>query len=199
MRYKKGALCRRFGMNLFGSPKFSALLKRRPSKPGMHGAKFAKKSEYGLQLDEKQKMRFIFGISEKQSRKYYGKAVSQSGDTGQNFLTLLERRLDNVVYISQFADSRPQSRQMTSHGHFKLNGRKVTIPSILVKPGDVIELTAKSKSSPLFSGLDKLKPHYPKWLKVDFKKATIEVLALPEKDDLEKSIQIQSIVEFYSR
>jgi small subunit ribosomal protein S4 len=187
------------GVNLFGTEKYTKILRNRQSKPGMHGAKFAKKSEFGKQLEEKQKARYIFGISEKQLSNYFRKASSQTGDTGHNFLSLLERRLDNVIYVSQFAETRPQARQMVSHGHFKLNGRRVDIPSIMVRPGDKIEIVSKYAKSPLYAELDKQKDYSPKWLSVDLKKLTLEVLAAPEKDDLEKSIDSQLIVEFYSR
>lgn len=201
MRYTgpKAKLCRRMGVNLYGTEKYTKILRNRQSKPGMHGAKFSKKSEYGRQLEEKQKARHLFGVSEKQTYGYMKRAVSQPGDTGQNFLRLFERRLDNVVYISQLAVTRPQARQMVTHGHFKLNGRRVDIPSILVKPGDKIEIVEKFKKSPLYADLDKLKDYSPKWLNVDLKKLSLEVLALPEQDDLEKSIDSQLIVEFYSR
>jgi small subunit ribosomal protein S4 len=201
MRYTgpKAKLCRRLGVNLFGTEKYTKILRNRQSKPGVHGAKFSKKSEYGRQLEEKQKARYLFGVSEKQTAGYMTKANSQKGDTGENFLRLFERRLDNVIYVSQFAVTRPQARQMVAHGHFKLNGRRVDIPSILVRPGDRIEIVEKFKKSPLYADLDKLKDYSPKWLKVDLKNLTLEVLALPEKDDLEKSIDSQLIVEFYSR
>jgi small subunit ribosomal protein S4 len=201
MRYigPKAKLCRRLGANLFGAEKYTKILRRRQSKPGMHGSKFTKKSEYGRQLEEKQKARFVFGLSERQMANYFKRAISQPGDTGLNLLSLFERRLDNVIYVSQFAVTRIQARQMVSHGHFKLNGRRVDIPSILVRPGDKIELLPKHANSPLYSGLDKLKDYAPKWLKVDLKKLNMEVLALPDKDDLEKSIDSQLLVEFYSR
>ena len=201
MRYTgpKAKLCRRLGVNLFGTEKYTKILRNRQSKPGMHGAKFAKKSEFGRQLEEKQKARYLFGVSEKQTRGYMSKATSQQGDTGENFLRLFERRLDNVIYVSQLAVTRPQARQMVTHGHFKLNGRRVDIPSILVRPGDKIEVVEKQKKSPLYADLDKLKDYSPKWLKVDLKNLSLEVLALPEKDDLEKSIDSQLIVEYYSR
>ncbi len=201
MRYTgpKAKLCRRLGANLFGAEKYTKILRKRQSKPGVHGSKFKKKSEYGRQLDEKQKARFVFGLTERQMRNNFAKASSQPGDTGQNFLRLFERRLDNVIYVSQFAVTRMQARQMVNHGHFKLNGRRVDIPSIVVRPGDKIELLPKHADSALYSGLDKVKDYSPKWLKVDLKKLTAEVLALPEIDDLEKSIDSQLIVEFYSR
>ena len=122
-----------------------------------------------------------------------------TGDTGENLLRLLELRLDNVIYVAQFAVTRMQARQMIGHRHFRLNGRRVNIPSILVRPGDKIELAEKMKDSHLYSGLDKLKDYSPKWLNVDLKKVSIEVKSLPEKDELEKSIDSQLIVEFYSR
>lgn len=201
MRYTgpKAKLCRRLGVNLYGTEKYTKILRNRQSKPGVHGAKFTKKSEYGRQLDEKQKARYLFGVSEKQLSSYMKKAVSQVGDTGQNFLRLLECRLDNVIYVSQLAVTRPQARQMVTHGHFKLNGRRVDIPSIQVRPGDKIELLARFAKSPLYADLANLKDFSPKWLKVDLKKLSLEVLALPEQDDLEKSIDSQLIVEFYSR
>lgn len=201
MRYTgpKAKLCRRLGVNLFGTDKYTKILRKRQSKPGVHGVKFTKKSEYGRQLDEKQKARFVFGLSERQMSNCFKKAVSQEGDTGQNFLRLFERRLDNLVYISQFAVTRMQARQMISHGHFMLNGRRVDIPSILVCPGDKIQLLPRFAKSPLYADLDKLKDYSPKWLNVDLKKLSVEVLALPEVDDLEKSIDSQLIVEFYSR
>lgn len=201
MRYTgpKAKLCRRLGVNLFGTEKYTKILRNRQSKPGVHGAKFAKKGEFGRQLEEKQKVRYLFGVSEKQTSRYMKQAIAQSGDTGQNFLRLFERRLDNVIYVAQFAVTRPQARQMVTHGHFKLNGRRVDIPSILVKPGDKIELVEKFAKSPLYSDLGNVKDFSPKWLKADLKKLSVEVLALPEQDDLEKSIESQLIVEFYSR
>ncbi len=203
MRYTgpKARLCRRHRANLFGTSKYTKILERRSGKPGMHGSKaaFGKVSEYGVQLNEKQKARVLFGIAEKQFRNYFKKASKSTGETGENLLRLLELRLDNVVYVSQFAVTRMQARQMVTHGHFKLNGRRVDIPSIIVRPGDKIELMDKMKKSHLYSGLEKLKDYSPKWLKVDLKKIAIEVMSLPEKDDLEKCIDSQLIVEFYSR
>jgi small subunit ribosomal protein S4 len=197
----KARLCRKYKTNLFGTSKYTKILEKKMNKPGMHGAKssFGKLSEFGTQLSEKQKARILFGISEKQFRNYFIKASKMQGETGENLLRLLELRLDNLIYVSQFAVTRMQSRQMVGHGHFRLNGRRVDIPSILVRPGDKIELVDKMKNSHLYSGLEKLKDYSPKWLKVDLKKAAIEVLSMPEKDELEKSIDSQLIVEFYSR
>jgi small subunit ribosomal protein S4 len=203
MRYTgpKARLCRSNKTNLFGTAKYTKILERKMGKPGMHGSEssFGKLSEFGTQLKEKQKARILFGISEKQFSNYFKKASKLKGETGENLLRFLELRLDNVIYVSQFAVTRMQARQMAGHGHFRLNGRRVDIPSISVCPGDKIELADKMKDSHLFSGLEKLKDYAPKWLKVDLKKVSIEVLALPEKDELEKSIDSQLIVEFYSR
>ncbi|MBU1017839.1 30S ribosomal protein S4 [Patescibacteria group bacterium] len=203
MRYTgpKARLCRRHRANLFGTAKYTKILERRSGKPGAHGSRmsFGKVSEYGLQLNEKQKARTLFGISEKQFSNYFKKASAMPGETGENLLRLLELRLDNVIYVSQFAVTRMQSRQMVTHGHFRLNGRRVDIPSIQIRPGDTIELLDKLKGSPLYSGFEKLKDFSPKWLKVDLKKVGVEILSPPEKDDLEKSIDSQLIVEFYSR
>jgi small subunit ribosomal protein S4 len=189
------------GVNLFGTEKYNKIVSRRNVRPGMHGPKqaFGKSSEYGRQLKEKQKARFVFGISEKQFSNYVARALKMPGETGENLLRMLETRLDNLIYVTQFAITRMQARQMVGHGHFKLNGRRVTIPSIQVRKGDKIELLPKHKASPLYSDLSQLKDFSPKWLKVDLKNGAIEVLDSPGKDDLEKSIESQLIVEFYSR
>lgn len=201
MRYTgpKARLCRREGVNLYGNEKYTKIMRRSQSKPGMHGQRFTKQSEYGRQLREKQKARAIFSLVEKQFRNYYLRAVRMKGQTGENLLRLLEMRLDNVIYISQFAVTRLQSRQMVGHGHFLLNGKRVTIPSIQVKAGDKIELRPKVKTSPLYQGLENLKDYAPKWIAVDLKSRSIEIKDTPAVDELEKSIDGQLIVEFYSR
>lgn len=198
----KARLCRRFGMNIFGADKYDRILAKRNFPPGMHGQnRFGKKSEYAKQLMEKQKARYMFGINEKQFRTYYKKADRSAEVTGDQLLRLLETRLDNVLFRAGFAVTRPQARQMVNHGLFKLNGRRVTIPSIQVKSGDKIEIQSRSADSPLFAsikvGKEKIKP--PSWLNSDPKTLKIEVLSLPEKDELEHSIESQLIVEFYSK
>lgn len=197
----KARLCRGHRANLFGTAKYTKILEKRAAKPGMHGPRqsFGKSSEYGTQLREKQKARVIFGLSERQFRNYVNKATKKEGETGENLLRCLELRLDNVIYVAQLAVTRMQARQMAAHGHFRLNGRRVDIPSIQVRPGDKIELVDRLKNSHLYSGLEKLKNYAPKWLKVDLRKISAEIIALPEKDDLEKTINPQMIVEFYSR
>ncbi len=193
---------RRYGAILFGNGKSKEnAFNKRKYAPGMHGrGGFRKLSEYGKQLHEKQKARFMYGITEKQFRKYYKKADRMDGVTGKNLLGLLERRLDNVIFKAGFSQSRRQSRQISSHGHVELNGRRVNIPSIEVNVGDVIIVRPKSQKSPLFDEVKKTKkPVAPKWLEVDYGKLEIKVIALPEDDDLEQIIDSQMIVEFYSK
>jgi small subunit ribosomal protein S4 len=203
MRYTgpKARLCRRFGVNLFGTEKYTKILTKRPTKPGQHGptGKFGKMNDYGRQLLEKQKAKIVFGLSERQLQNYVEKALKMPGDTSEELLRLFELRIDNAVYISQIAVTRVQARQMVSHGHFMLNGRRVDVPSIQLRVGDKIQLRDRLKNSALYAELAKLKEQSPKWLKVDLKAATLEVVGKPEKDELEKSIDSQSIIEFYSR
>lgn len=196
----KAKLCRKFGTNIFGSDKYDKILKKRDFPPGAHGqSRFRKKSEFGKQLIEKQKARFTFGLTEKQFHKYYVKADRSQHVTGDQLLKLLELRLDNTVYRSGLAKTRPQARQMVGHGLVKLNGRRVSIPSIALKIGDKLEVASKNKNSLLFDGLAKAKDTSPKWLKTDLKSLSAEVVAEPDKDDFESIIDPQTIVEFYSK
>lgn len=193
---------RRLGVNIYGSDKFDKILAKRNYAPGMHGqTRTSKKSEYAKQLMEKQKARLMYGVTEGQFQRYYEKADRSSAVTGEELLRLLERRLDNVLYRSGFAATRAQARQIVNHGLFKMNGKRVTIPSISVRVGDKFEVRTKSGESPLFAeikaGKEKVKP--PTWLNANPKTLTIEVLALPEKDELEHSIEEHLIVEFYSK
>lgn len=192
---------RRYGAMLFsnGKSKQNAFNKRKYA-PGMHGrSSFKTQSEYGKQLFEKQKARFMFGISEKQFRKYYEKATKSEGITGNELLRFLERRLDNVIFRSGLAETRRQARQIVTHGHIMLNGRRVDIPSIEVKVGDEFEVRARSQSSNLFADVKSGKSGASKWLEVDYGKLKGKVTALPEDDDLEQIIDSQLIVEFYSK
>ena len=160
-----------------------------------------KQSEYALQLKEKQKVKFVYGILEKQFRLYYEKAAKAPGQTGENLLTTIERRLDNVVYRLGFANSRRQARQLVNHGHFTVNGRKVNIPSFLVKPGMVISLKETSK------GLEKIKSNVeahsitqaPKWIEYDANNMIAKVVANPARDDIDLPIEEHLIVELYSK
>jgi len=174
--------------------------KKKPYKPGEHGQKrFSQKSEYSKQLEEKQKARFMYGISEKQSKKYYGMASKSQGVTGVNYMVNLERRLDNVLYRSGLANTRPQARQMASHGIVTLNGKKVKTPSILVKEGDKFEIRDSRKGSKLFEGVDKKKVKPPRWISVNLKGLKGEVTALPTEEDIDKAIDNQLITEYYSK
>ena len=160
-----------------------------------------KKSEYAIQLNEKQKVKFVYGILEKQFRMYYEKASAMSGKTGENLLTLVERRLDNVVYRLGFASTRRQARQMVNHGHFTVNGSRVNIPSYLVKTGDVIAVSEKSASNAFFKKLkeDDAFVAAPKWLDRDKNTLQGKVIAMPTKADIDFDIAVHLIVELYSK
>ena len=204
MRYTgpKARQCRREGVNLFGSPKYQKILQRNQNIPGMHGGKrMGKLTEYAKQLREKQKAKRMFGLSEKQFKNYFQRATRMSGVTGDNFLQLLELRLDNVLYRAGIALTRPQARQFVSHGLFMVNGRKVDVPSIQVRPGDKIEVKASKQSSPVFSKNKEDIGDYtpPSWLKVNRNKLIVEILLLPSVEHFEQIIEPQMIVEFYSR
>ncbi|MDN5344195.1 MAG: small subunit ribosomal protein [Clostridia bacterium] len=198
-------LCRREGAKLFlkGDRCYSekCAVGRRSYAPGQHGQARKKVSEYGLQLREKQKARRIYGILERQFRNYFVKAERMRGVTGENLLALLERRLDNVVYRLGFADSRAEARTLVRHGHFLVNGRKVNIPSYLVRQGDVIAVRAKSKESPRFKELAAAAAHrtVPAWLSADAAALEGHVLALPTREQIEAPVQEHLIVELYSR
>lgn len=160
-----------------------------------------KQSEYGLQLNEKQKVKFIYGILEKQFRKYYVMATKQSGITGQNLLQILESRLDNVVFRLGLANTRREARQIVNHGHILVNGSKVDIPSYLVKPGDVIAVREKSKSSVRIKEIveQNEKRVIPKWLSMDKNKLEGRVLQLSDRDDIDFDVEETLIVELYSK
>ncbi len=201
-------LCRREGEKLFLkgerclSPKCA--IERRNYPPGEHGrqAQFQRKvSDYGLQLRAKQKARRVYGVMERQFRRYFREAERRRGLTGTNLLILLESRLDNVVYRLGFAASRAQARQWVRHGHIEVNGRKVNIPSYLVEPGDVVAVRSKSRPSAAFREIAQDLEHraVPDWLSRDDELMTARVLALPDRKDLDVTLNEQLIVEYYSR
>lgn len=201
-------LCRREGEKLFlkGERCFSpkCAFERRSYAPGVHGrqAQFRRKeSDYALQLRAKQKARRVYGIYERQFRRYFRDAQRQKGLTGVNLLTMLESRLDNVVYRLGFASSRAQARQLVQHGHFDVNGRKTNIPSYLVKAGDVIVVRDPSRSNPYFKDVSQVldESRVPAWLSLDLSHLTGRVVDLPSRDDIDITISEQLIVEFYSR
>ncbi len=196
-------LCRREGCKLFLkgdrciSPKCA--MEKRPVVPGQHGLGRKKVTEYGTQLREKQKVKRAYGLLEKQFRGYYEMATRMKGVVGENMLSLLERRLDNVVYRLGIGDSRSESRQIVNHGHILVNGKKVNIPSYLVKVGDEISVLDSSKSSPKFAVLKDMKIVVPKWLEFNTNTMVGKILALPRRDDIDLNIQEHMIVELYSR
>ena len=200
----KCRLCRREGAKLFlkGDKcyKASCPVSKRPTPPGQHGAARHKVSEYGLQLREKQKTKRIYGILKGQFHEYYVKADRMKGITGENMLSLLERRLDNVIYRMGIAASRNQARQLVTHAHFTVNGKKVNIPSYTVKAGDVIGVKESSRDNKYFAEIKQMKKGtMPKW--VDFDPDTLEgkVIALPMREDVDSQIAEHMIVELYSK
>ncbi|MBT1073364.1 30S ribosomal protein S4 [Pelotalea chapellei] len=198
-------LCRRENMELFlkGDRCYTdkCAIKRRNYPPGQHGQGRTKTSAYGVQLREKQKVRRIYGLLEKQFRGYFQEADRMKGVTGENLLSLLERRLDNVVYRLGFASSRSESRQIVRHGHFTLNGRKVDIPSIQVRVGDIIALREKSRT--IVTVNDALEAvvrrGVPQWLELDRDGYKGSVKGTPTREDITTPIQEQLVVELYSK
>ncbi|KUK14074.1 MAG: 30S ribosomal protein S4 [Synergistetes bacterium] len=201
-------LCRTEGVKLFlkgekcSSDKCPMV--RRPFFPGMHGRERRRKlTEYGLRLREKQKLRKIYGMREKQFERFFEMATKQAGMTGDNFLKLLERRLDNVVFRLGFAPSRRAARQIVNHGHVLVNGKKVTTPSYLVDPGDVIEIRPQSKELEMFKNISSSEStiSVPSWLEVDIENLRGRVVSLPEIDQIDTAriVNLQLVVEFYSR
>jgi len=198
-------LCRREGVKLYlkGDRCYSdkCAIVRRAYAPGQHGQSRKKSSEYGIQLREKQKARRIYGVLENQFRNYFEKAERQKGVTGENLLRLLELRLDNVVYRLGFANSRVEARQLVRHGHFTVNGRRVNIPSFMVRVGDQIAISEGSRKSPKFEEISELAAHKttPAWLEMDKDALVGKVVALPQREDIDVPIQEHLIVELYSR
>ncbi len=198
-------LCRREGLQLFlkGERCFKdkCAVKRRQYAPGQHGKRRIKLQGYGLQLREKQKVKRIYGVLERQFRLYFDRATRKKGVTGENMLQLLERRLDNVVYRLGFAASRAQARQLVSHGHFAVSGRRVDIPSFQVVKGDVVELREKSRRNTLIqANLDTAQGRgIPSWLELDGASFKGRVTDLPRRDEIQLPIQENLIVELYSK
>ena len=196
--------CRREGMKLFlkGDRCYTDKcgIARRNYAPGQHGQGRKKVSNYGLQLREKQKVKRIYGVLETQFRNLYERAEKMAGITGENLLSLLERRLDNVVYRMGLGSSRKEARQLVGHGHFLLNGRKADIASIVVKPGDVITVKERSKTSAKFKGLVEANSRIaPKWLEANLEEMTVKVVAIPSREDIDLEIAEHLIIELYSK
>ncbi|MDD5311681.1 MAG: 30S ribosomal protein S4 [Dehalococcoidia bacterium] len=200
-------LCRRTATKLMlkGERCFTekCALERRNIPPGFHstGKRRSKMSDRGLQLMEKQKARYTYGLYERQFRRFFEEATRMQGITGENLLILLERRLDNVIFRLGFADSRSQARQILRHGHFKLNGRKTDIPSCLVKASDVIEWRKESTKSEYYKTLvERIEDKdVPAWLSLDKGNMVGKVLNLPSREDIRTNFDEKAIVEYYSR
>ena len=188
--------CRTLGI----SPAVMGVNKESNRNPGPQ--RRPKKSEYALQLTEKQKVKFVYGVLEKQFHAYYEKAARMKGNTGDELMTLLERRLDNVVFRLGLASTRREARQLVNHGHFTVNGKRVDIPSYLVKTGDVLAVSDKSRSSAKFNKIveDDRFVAAPKWLEKN-KNAPLEgkVIAMPQRDDIDFDVAVNLIVELYSK
>ena len=198
----KGKLVRKFGENIFGNPKYDRLLNRKPYNPGQHGqSRRAKLSNYGVQLREKQKIKFMYGLLEKQFRLTFQKAEKLKGETGTNMLQLLESRLDNVVHRLGFAISRPAARQLVSHKHILLNGRSVNIPSLIVRPGDVVSVRDKSKKMDcIIDSMKHIKGDIElTWLSLDKAKMSGTFISIPERDEMNLTVNEQLVVELYSK
>lgn len=197
----RGKIVRKFGENIFGNPKYDRLLSKKPYPPGQHGMKRRKLSDYALQLKEKQKVKYMYGLLERQFRRFFLKAERMKGVTGENLLQLLESRLDNTVFRLGFAQTRAQARQMVLHRHIMVNGRVVNIPSFILKPGDVIQVREKSKRLSMFHealkrvDADRMLP----WLELDKASMTGKFIDHPKREDIPVNVQESMIVELYSK
>ena len=203
-REAKCRLCRREGGKLFlkGDKCYNGKcpFEKRPMAPGQHGLGRKKVSEYGKQLREKQKVKRIYGVQEGQFRAYYAKADRMKGITGENMLSLLERRLDNVIFRMGIGASRSQARQLVNHGHFLVNGKKVNIPSYIVRVGDVVTVKENKTSNKYFEAIKAMKVGVmPKWLEFNPEKLEGKILALPTREDIDSQISEHMIVELYSK
>lgn len=198
-------LCRREGVKLFlkgDKCMMKCTLERRSSKPGQHGgARARKESGYAKQLREKQRVRRSYGILERQFRRHFATAARRPGKTSENLLQILEMRLDNLVYRLGFADSRAQARQLVSHGHFNVNGRKTDIPSFIAKPNDVITVRERSKGLEYFKNRALLlaQKGVPPWLQLNIDEMSGRVVTIPSRADLELPFDEQLVVELYQR
>lgn len=198
----RGKLCRKFGENIFGTAKYDKILNKRKFPPGQHGKNMRRKpSDYSIHLREKQKLRNIYCLLEKQFSNYFVKAAKMGGVTGDNLLIQLERRLDNTVYRLGFATTRMQARQFVNHGHFMVNGKKVDIPSFLCKPGDIVEVRPKSRGmSMLKDAMERTETTSPyPWLSVDKENMRGQFVNTPTAAEIPNTVDLRLIVEFYSK
>ena len=198
----KAKIARKFGENIFGNAKITKILERKNYAPGQHGqSRRRRPSNYGLQLKEKQKIKYMYGLLERQFRKFFQKADKMSGETGLNLLQLLERRLDNVVYKLGFSPTRAAARQLVNHKHFLVNGKSVNIPSYLVKENDQISVRSKSrKLSVVHDSVKQVRGDLDSgWLSLDKASLSGMVTKLPEKEDFDATLKVQMVVELYSK
>jgi small subunit ribosomal protein S4 len=192
-------ISRRLGVPIFGSSKY---IERRPYPPGVHGPKSRRKyTDYAVGLMEKQKLRYYYGLQERQFRNVYERALRMRGVTGEKMLQILETRLDNIVYQAGFALTRPAARQLVSHGHVRVNGRKVSIPSFAVKVNDVVQVKDHAKSKTIIQkGLESSTSRsVPDWVRLNREELSAVLLRIPTRDEINPIANEQSIVEFYSR
>jgi len=197
-------LCRRERTKLFlkgaRCESSKCAIERKPYPPGEHGKGRVRETQYLIQLREKQKARRIYGVLEKQFRRYYAEAARSKGITGETLLQILESRLDNVVYRAHFAESRAQARQLVSHGHFRINGRRVTVPSLRVRPGDVVTMREGSKEMiAVQHSIDTSRRTTTEWLEVEASARKITITRVPSRAQIDTQVQEQLIVELYSK
>jgi len=198
----KAKIARKFGENIFGNTKISKILEKKSYNPGQHGpTKQRRTSNYGIQLQEKQKIKYMYGLLERQFRKFFQKSDKMDGETGLNLLQLLERRLDNVVYRMGFAPTRSAARQLVSHKHFNVNGVSVNIPSYIVKINDEVSIRDKSKKLGIVhDSIKQIKGDLQSsWLSLDKASLSGLVTNIPEKEDFDPTIKVQMVVELYSK
>ena len=198
----RGKIVRRLGVNIYGNSKYDKLLKKKPHGPGTEKGRRSrnKVSDYGLQLKEKQKLRYAYGLSEKQFFNTFVKAKKMSGLTGDNFMILLERRLDNVVYRLGLANTRSQARQLVSHGHIRLNGKRSNVPSMTVREGDVIEVKDTEASKKLVREcLSRNNAPRPAWMSLSEDDLKGRIERSPYRTDIATIANEQAVVEFYSK
>lgn len=197
----KGKIVRRFGQNIFENPKFDRLLDKKPAPPGAPKRRRPRISEFGKQLGEKQKLRFAYGMNERQFRNTFKKAKQLPGVTGDNMITLLESRLDNVIFRLGMAATRAQARQVVSHGHIRVNDKKVNIPSALVSAGDVITIREKDNSKKFIQEFiaENAGKELPEWLEFSKVDGKGTVVRLPQSEDVQPVGDVQLVVEFYSK
>ena len=197
----RGKIVRRFGLNIFGNQKYDRLLKRKPNAPGNPKRGRVRQTEYGRQLVEKQKLKWAYGLSERQFSNLFYRAKAMKGITGHNMLMLLERRIDNVVYRLGMATSRSQARQLVSHGHITINGRKVTIPSAIVRPADIVSVRDRKPTKDLVRKLlsENSSRPVPPWLTISRDEMVGRIEVNPTRDVIPTVAEEQAIVEFYSK